>query len=66
MHLPTNNTLIMFIKVTSYVIQYIFCSERNVKEFFKTLKELSKERNELIKVIQAREKEYKKLSEVLR
>ncbi|CAH0761106.1 unnamed protein product [Diatraea saccharalis] len=40
-------------------------SEKNVKEFYKSLKELARERHELIQILQHREKEHKKLEEEL-
>ncbi|CAH2039725.1 unnamed protein product, partial [Iphiclides podalirius] len=40
--------------------------DKNAKDFFSSLKELAKERNELLKIIQHREMEHKKLEEELR
>lgn len=44
----------------TYVFR-LFCSDKDAKEFYKSLKELARERNELLQLIQNREKEYKKL-----
>ncbi|XP_045766626.1 coiled-coil domain-containing protein 93 [Maniola jurtina] len=41
-------------------------SDKNVKDIYKSLKELAKERNELLKLIEHREKEHRKLEELLR
>ncbi|CAH2091264.1 unnamed protein product [Euphydryas editha] len=41
-------------------------SDKNLKDFYKSLKDLAKERNELTTLIQYREKEHKKLEEALR
>ncbi|XP_072947799.1 coiled-coil domain-containing protein 93 [Epargyreus clarus] len=41
-------------------------SDKNVKDFYKSLKELARERNELLKIIQHREMEHKKLMEELK
>lgn len=48
-----------------FIIFFIF-SEKNVKDFFSSLKELAKERNDLLKIIQHRNIEHKKLEEELR
>ncbi|XP_039755327.1 coiled-coil domain-containing protein 93 [Pararge aegeria] len=41
-------------------------SDKNVKEVYKSLKELARERNELLKLIEHRENEHKKLEELSR
>lgn len=41
-------------------------SDKDVKQFYKSLKELARERNELLQIIQHREKEHSKLEEKLR
>ncbi|KAJ2944287.1 hypothetical protein O0L34_g18273 [Tuta absoluta] len=40
-------------------------SDKNVKEFYRSLKDLARERNELLQIIQHREKEHNKLEEEL-
>lgn len=56
--------------VLNYVSRFnaisLHCSDKNVKEFYKSLKELARERSELLQLIQHREKEHKKLEEELR
>jgi hypothetical protein len=45
----------------------LFCfSEKNVKDFYKSLKEIARERNELLQLIKHKEKANKKLEEELR
>ncbi|XP_050351457.1 coiled-coil domain-containing protein 93 [Nymphalis io] len=53
-------------KITKRLMKTDEYSEKAVKEFYKSLKDLAKERNELIQLIQHREKEHKKLEDVLR
>ncbi|KAI8426311.1 hypothetical protein MSG28_005184 [Choristoneura fumiferana] len=52
-------------KITYKMMNSDDSSDKNVKKFYKTLKELARERNELLQIIQHREKEYKKLQEEL-
>ena len=44
----------------------LFYSDKNVKDFYKSLKELAKERNEVMKVIEHHGKEHNMLEEVLK
>ncbi|XP_063623310.1 coiled-coil domain-containing protein 93 [Cydia splendana] len=52
-------------KITYKMMNSDDSSDKNVKKFYKTLKELARDRNELLQIIQHREKENKKLQEEL-
>lgn len=41
-------------------------SDKDVKQFYKSLKELARERNELLQIIQRRDKEHAQLQHELR
>lgn len=45
---------------------YFFNSDKNIKEFYKSLKELAQEKNELLYIIQHKEKERQRLEAELR
>ncbi|CAG4950446.1 unnamed protein product [Colias eurytheme] len=53
-------------KITSKLTKTDDYSDKKVKEYYKSLKDLARERNELLKVIHQRELEHKKLNEELR
>ncbi|XP_063828103.1 coiled-coil domain-containing protein 93 [Ostrinia nubilalis] len=53
-------------KITCKLMNADDSSDKNVKEFYKSLKELAHERIELLQIIQHREKEHKRLQEELR
>ncbi|KAG6442211.1 hypothetical protein O3G_MSEX002226 [Manduca sexta] len=52
-------------KITYNLMKSDEYSEKDVKQFYKSLKELARERNELMQIIEHREKENKKLEEEL-
>lgn len=53
-----NTVLQYWMMLTDFRLIY---SDKDVKEFYKSLKELARERSELLQLIQNREKGYKKL-----
>ncbi|XP_059053892.1 coiled-coil domain-containing protein 93 isoform X2 [Achroia grisella] len=53
-------------RITNKLMKSDDNSDKNVKKFYKSLKELAQERNELLQIIQHREKERKRLEEELR
>ncbi|XP_038206369.1 coiled-coil domain-containing protein 93 [Zerene cesonia] len=53
-------------KITSKLMKTDDYSDKKVKEYYRSLKDLARERNELLKVIHQRELEHKKLNEELR
>lgn len=53
-------------KITLKLMNTNNYSDKDVKEFYKSLKDLGKEQNELVKVVQHRDRVYKKLEEELR
>lgn len=78
-HLHTKMSIVpsnTYLNVSYFFIYYVVhdsnlrfgfhCSDKNIKDFYNSLKELAMERNELLQVIQHREKEHKKLEEELR
>lgn len=52
-------------KITYKLMKSDDCSDKDVKQFYKSLKELARERNELLQIIQHRNKEHGKLEEEL-
>ncbi|CAK1556176.1 unnamed protein product [Leptosia nina] len=61
-----SNALSKLQRITRKLVKTEDFSDKKVKEFYKSLKELAKERNDLLKIIQHRETEHKKLQEELR
>ncbi|XP_032520545.2 coiled-coil domain-containing protein 93 [Danaus plexippus] len=53
-------------KVTKKLMKSNDYSDKNLKDFYKSLKELAKERSELLKIIEHREKENNRLKETCR
>ncbi|CAG5025480.1 unnamed protein product [Parnassius apollo] len=53
-------------KITQNLMNSDNYSDKNVKDFYASLKDLARERNELLKIIEHREMEHKKLEEDLR
>ncbi|KAM3966186.1 coiled-coil domain-containing protein 93 [Aphomia sociella] len=53
-------------KITNKLMKTDDNSDKNVKKFYKSLKELAQERNELLQIIQQRDRERKKLEEELK
>ncbi|CAK1586276.1 unnamed protein product [Parnassius mnemosyne] len=53
-------------KITQNLMNSDNYSDKNVKDFYASLKDLARERNELLKIIEHREMEHKKLEEELR
>ncbi|KPJ14293.1 Coiled-coil domain-containing protein 93 [Papilio machaon] len=58
-------TLSKLKKITQNLMKSDNYSDKNVKEFYASLKDLARERNELLKIIQHRDMQYKKLEEEL-
>ncbi|XP_013140125.1 PREDICTED: coiled-coil domain-containing protein 93 isoform X1 [Papilio polytes] len=59
-------TLSKLKKITQNLMKSDTYSDKNVKEFYGSLKDLAKERNELLKIIQHRDMQHKQLEEELR
>ncbi|XP_023940319.1 coiled-coil domain-containing protein 93 [Bicyclus anynana] len=53
-------------KITKKIMKSDDYSDKNVKDIYKSLKELAREKNELLKLIEQREMEHKKLEELSR
>lgn len=57
----------LYVLFISFIVKFVFCcSDKDVKQFYKSLKDLARERNELMHIIQHREKEHAKLENELR